>query len=199
MGIPLLHPWANRLSRPGYDAGGKEVTLPPPDGRYALDPNGLPIHGALPGLLRWEVIETGAQDRISARLDWSAPELHGAVPVRARAAPRRARGRCAGSSWSPRCGPPAPTRSRCRSAITRTCARRATRRARDWQVSLGASERLVLDDRMIPTGATVPLEPRRFALDGLSWDDGLAGLSSPPEFSVVGGRADCDRHLRRGL
>ena len=49
MGIPLLHPWANRLSRRGYAAAGKEVTLPPPDGRYALDPNGLPIHGALPG------------------------------------------------------------------------------------------------------------------------------------------------------
>src|ERR1700742_4610504 len=75
MGIPLLHPWANRLSRPGYVAGGKEVTLPAPEGRYALDPNGLPIHGALPGLLRWEVIETGARDRISARLDWSGPEL----------------------------------------------------------------------------------------------------------------------------
>src|ERR1700742_192968 len=75
MGIPLLHPWANRLSRRGYVAGGKEVSLPPPDGRYALDPNGLPIHGALPGLLRWELIETGAKDRISARLDWSSPEL----------------------------------------------------------------------------------------------------------------------------
>ena len=75
MGIPLLHPWANRLSRPGYAAGGKEVTLPPPEGRYAIDPGGLPIHGALPGLLRWELIETGAPDRISARLDWSGPVL----------------------------------------------------------------------------------------------------------------------------
>ena len=36
MGIPLLHPWANRLSRAGYAAAGKEVTLPPiPIGRYA--------------------------------------------------------------------------------------------------------------------------------------------------------------------
>ena len=80
MGIPLLHPWANRLSRPGYAAGGKEVTLPAPEGRYALDSNGLPIHGALPGLLRWEVIETGAVDRISARLDWSGPELMDLFP-----------------------------------------------------------------------------------------------------------------------
>ncbi|MGH2893176.1 MAG: aldose 1-epimerase, partial [Solirubrobacteraceae bacterium] len=75
MGIPLLHPWANRLSRPGYSVAGREVTLPDPDGRFGLDPNGLPIHGALPGLLRWAVLDTGAPDRISARLDWSAPEL----------------------------------------------------------------------------------------------------------------------------
>ena len=40
---------------------------------------------------------------------------------------------------------------------------------------------------MIPTGATEPLAARRFALDGHSWDDGLAGLSSPPEFSVSAG------------
>src|SRR6202012_3876182 len=75
MGIPLLHPWANRLSRPGYAAGGKEVTLPAPEGRYGLDPNGLPIHGALPGLLRWEVLDTGQRDTLSATLDWSGPEL----------------------------------------------------------------------------------------------------------------------------
>src|ERR1700744_6760865 len=80
VGIPLLHPWANRLSRPGYAAGGKEVTLPAPEGRYALDSNGLPIHGAPPGLLRWEVIETGAVDRISARPGWSGPELMDLFP-----------------------------------------------------------------------------------------------------------------------
>src|ERR1700744_5340961 len=75
MGIPLLHPWANRLARPGYTAAGKEVTLPAPEGRYGLDPNGLPIHGALPGLLRWEVLDTGQRDTLSATLDWSGPEL----------------------------------------------------------------------------------------------------------------------------
>ena len=189
MGIPLLHPWANRLSRPGYAVGGHEVTLPPPDGRYGLDPNGLPIHGALPGLLRWEVIETGATDRMSARLDWSAaggPGLMELFPfaheLRIDAlvgdaglelvTTLRATGDAAvpvSFGYHPYLCPPGD-------------APRA-----DWRVSLGATERLVLDDRMIPTGATVPLEPQRFALDGQSWDDGLAGLTSPPEFSVSAG------------
>ena len=31
MGIPLLHPWANRLSGFGYAFDGSEVTLSPPD------------------------------------------------------------------------------------------------------------------------------------------------------------------------
>ena len=143
MGIPLLHPWANRLSRPGYAAAGKEVTLPPPDGRYGLDPNGLPIHGALPGLLRWEVLETGAQDRVSARLDWSAPELMELFPfahelrLDALAGDRglelvttlRATGPDAvpvAFGYHPYLCPPGD-------------APRA-----DWQVALGASERLVL-------------------------------------------------------
>ncbi len=186
MGIPLLHPWANRLDRPGYAAAGKEVALPAPEGRYGLDPNGLPIHGALPGLLRWEPIETGATDHISARLEWTAPELMELFPfahelrIDALAGDAglelvttlRATGADAvpvSFGYHPYLHPPGD-------------APRA-----DWRVSLGASERLVLDDKMIPTGATVPLEPRRFALDGQSWDDGLAGLTSPPEFSVSAG------------
>jgi aldose 1-epimerase len=186
MGIPLLHPWANRLSRPGYVAGGKEVELPPPDGRYALDPNGLPIHGALPGLLRWELIETGAKDRISARLDWSAPELmelfpfthelrldaiagNGGLELITTLRPTGADAVPVSFGYHPYLSPPGD-------------APRA-----QWQVALGASERLVLDERMIPTGATEPLESRRFALDGHSWDDGLVGLTSPPEFTVTAG------------
>jgi galactose mutarotase-like enzyme len=187
MGIPLLHPWANRLSRPGYAAGGKEVTLPPPDGRYATDPNGLPIHGALPGLLRWEVIETGAQDRVSALLDWSAPELMELFPF----AHELRIDALAGDAGLELVTTLRPTGE---DAVPVSfgyhpylCPPGGAPRA-DWQVSLGAAERLVLDDQMIPTGATQPLEPRRFALGGLSWDDGLAGLASPPEFSVSAGR-----------
>jgi galactose mutarotase-like enzyme len=162
------------------------VTLPPPDGRYATDPGGLPIHGALPGLLRWELIETGAADRLSARLDWSAPELmelfpfahelrldtiagDGGLELITTLRPTGADAVPVSFGFHPYLHPPGD-------------APRA-----QWQVALGASERLVLDDRMIPTGATTPLESQRFALDGLNWDDGLAGLSSPPEFRVSAG------------
>jgi galactose mutarotase-like enzyme len=186
MGIPLLHPWANRLARPGYAAAGKEVTLPPPEGRYATDPNGLPIHGALPGLLRWELVDTGARDRASARLDWSSAELmqlfpfahelridaivgDGGLELITTLRPTGPDAVPVSFGYHPYLHPPG--------GAPRS----------EWQVALGASERLVLDERMIPTGATEPLQSQRFALDGQSWDDGLAGLDSPPEFSVTAG------------
>ncbi|MGZ4165391.1 MAG: aldose epimerase family protein [Solirubrobacteraceae bacterium] len=186
MGIPLLHPWANRLAEPRYAVAGRRVTLPAADGRFGLDPNGLPIHGALPGLLQWELLEAGAQDRVSARLDWTGSRLMELFPfvhelrldvVAGDAGLElvttlRPTGEDAvpvSFGYHPYLRPPGN-------------APRA-----DWEVSLGASQRLVLDERMIPTGETEPLQPSRFRLDGQSWDDGLAGLSSPPEFSVSAG------------
>ena len=186
MGIPLLHPWANRLAQPAYAAAGKRVTLPSPDGRFAVDPNGLPIHGALPGLLRWELEDTGATDRVSARLDWGDPALLALFPfvhelqldvvagdagleivttLRATASDQVP----VSFGYHPYLVPPGD-------------AARA-----EWQVSLGASRRLLLDENMIPTGASESLEVSSFRLDGQSLDDGLVGLSSPPEFSVSAG------------
>ncbi len=185
MGIPLLHPWANRLATRGYHAAGKDVVLPAPEGRYGLDPNGLPIHGALPGLLRWRVQETG-EDRVSAALDWSAPELLELFPYEHELVVEAQVGddglrlattlRATGDDevpvsfgYHPYLDPPGDLP-----------------RAR-WRVRLGASERLVLDQRMIPTGEIEPLDDRSFRLGDQSWDDGLSRLSAPPEFAVAAG------------
>ena len=46
-GIPLLHPWANRLSSRSYSASGREAVLDPEVSPVRLDPTGLPIHGLL--------------------------------------------------------------------------------------------------------------------------------------------------------
>ena len=57
MGVPLLHPWANRLAGYTYTAAGRRVELEPDSALYKRDPGGLPIHGALPRLCRWDVDE----------------------------------------------------------------------------------------------------------------------------------------------
>jgi galactose mutarotase-like enzyme len=56
MGIPLLHPWANRLGAGEYDFDGTHVVV---EGAR-LDPNGLPIHGIRAAVQGWEVVEESA-------------------------------------------------------------------------------------------------------------------------------------------
>src|SRR5205814_1424897 len=75
MGIPLLYPWANRLSGFEYGAGGKSVALPRGGGLIPFDDAGLPIHGVLPSELRWAVDRQARRDRVTARLVWTSEYL----------------------------------------------------------------------------------------------------------------------------
>lgn len=184
MGIPLLHPWANRLAGSSYRVGDTVVRLPEPAGHFATDPRGLPIHGALPGHLRWTVRPGSSPDRLSARLPWGSAELRELFPFEHELAIEA---------------------SVAAGELSLTTTLRATGGDRvpvsfgfhpylrlpgssrhDWRVALGATQRLVLDERMIPTGAREPLAEREFPLDEQSWDDGLAGLDpGEARFSVA--------------
>ena len=73
MGIPLLYPWANRLSGFRYSVAGREVTVPSDPQRIALDGNGLPIHGVIGGRVAWELTHgppQAGEQRLTARLRW---------------------------------------------------------------------------------------------------------------------------------
>ena len=80
--IPLLHPWANRLSGRRYRAAG--VTVPLEGLDLPVDTNGLPIHGLLAGAAGWrverhEAVGNGA--RLAASFDFGAhDELMAAFP-----------------------------------------------------------------------------------------------------------------------
>src|SRR4051794_40881688 len=84
-GIPLLHPWANRLAGFDYDVDDKHVELDPDSPLLSLDPNGLPIHGLLAASPHWHVREataTGTKARIEATFDFGPrhPELLALFP-----------------------------------------------------------------------------------------------------------------------
>ena len=184
MGIPLLYPWANRLSRPGYAAAGATVDLPDPEGRYPTDPSGLPIHGALPGDMVWEAGGTG-DGVLHATLDWDAPALRELFPFAHRvecAAAVTERGLTLTTTVHASGGDRVPIAFGYHPYLTLPGSSRA-----GWQVDLGATERLELDDHMIPTGARTPLEHPDFLLADSSWDDGLAGLRTPAQFLVSDG------------
>src|SRR6201988_4050621 len=55
MGIPILYPWANRLSASKYGINGAVVTLTVGTGGVRGDEHGVPIHGVLAAYPGWLV------------------------------------------------------------------------------------------------------------------------------------------------
>ena len=71
MGIPILYPWANRLSSNGYGVDGAVVTLTPGTGGVRTDQHGVPIHGTLAAYKDWTVT-TLLESQLTAELDFAA-------------------------------------------------------------------------------------------------------------------------------
>jgi aldose 1-epimerase len=196
MGIPLLYPWANRLSHHGYEVAGRTVTLPAGEAgaRYPVDPNGLPIHGAIPGEVVWEAQADG--DRLTATVDWEADELLALFPFRHRVSAQATvdeGGLTLATTVHADRGDPVPV------AFGYHPYLRLPGSSREgWQVDLGATQRLVLDERMIPTGERVELVERDFLLGERSLDDGLASLVAPAQFLVSDGERSLSANFEAG-
>jgi aldose 1-epimerase len=71
MGIPLLHPWANRLSGWSYEVNGRRVELARGSAHVRPDQHGLPTHGLLHGETTWVVTEY-TQTELRAEFDFGA-------------------------------------------------------------------------------------------------------------------------------
>lgn len=84
MGIPFLHPWANRLGADRFEVGGRRVDLGLPDLPLKRDENGLPIHGLLSAAPGWRVgrhVELDGGGALAASFDFGAyPHLLEAFP-----------------------------------------------------------------------------------------------------------------------
>ncbi len=196
MGIPLLYPWANRLAADRYEVAGRTVRLPAGEAaaRPIRRPNGLPMHGAIPGRIVWSAKADG--DRLTAAASWDADDLLALFPFRHRLSAEAVvdeRGLTLTTTFTPT----AAIRCRWRSATTRYL-RLPDSSRQGWQVDLGAAERLVLDERMIPTGERVVLAERDFLLGERSLDDGLAALATPAQFLVSDGERSLSASFEAG-
>jgi aldose 1-epimerase len=77
IGIPLLHPWANRLGAYLYTAVGRTTVVDRKSTMLHYDENGLPMHGVPGAKLEWEVTEEDVDEHVatlSARLPWMRGE-----------------------------------------------------------------------------------------------------------------------------
>ncbi len=202
MGIPLLYPWANRLAGFDYPGPRGAVELKRADPLLKLDPNGLPIHGAIPGALPWELLDGDGDgdggeraDAVRARLRWERPELLAIFPWR-HELEYRARVEAARLTIEAvvRAGEQAtPVSFGFHPYMSLPGGER-----RAWELTLPVGRRLLLDDRMIPTGASEPFDRRSFTLGDGDWDDAFADLTSPPRFVARGGGVTVELELVRG-
>jgi len=168
-GLPLLAPWANRLSEWRYRAAGITVDL---EGlTLPTDGNGLPIHGFLVGRPGWKVeqLETrGDTARLRAemtvdgpafpfphRIEISAiirdPELR----ISTRVIPTGTRAVPIAFGWHPYLRLPDGPRSQ-------------------WRLRLPSRRHLTLDPRGIPTGEVVSEAAERAPIERRTFDDGYA-------------------------
>lgn len=185
MGVPFLHPWANRLGGFVYRAGGHEVVLDPSSPVLKLDNNGLPIHGVLTGSRRWSVQAVAADEQsaqLTAALDFDRPELLAAFPFRHRVTMQVTLGGGAlevrttltatgdGSvpvafGFHPYLQIPGIPRSR-------------------WEVSFPVHRRMQLDEQQIPTGVTEESSPITGPIGDRTWDDGFDRIDTRKPFEL---------------
>jgi aldose 1-epimerase len=201
MGIPFLHPWANRLAGFSYSLYGREVQLPHGPPLVRCDEHGLPIHGLLAASPNWqlEALEAdGAGARISSALDFGAhPELVGAFPFPHRVqldAELTTERLTITTRIRPTGDTPVPISFGFHPYLRLPGADRA-----GWVVTLPHRRHLLLDDRGVPTGETEERAAAAFALGDRHFDDGYDQLVDGAEFSVSDGERTITVTFERGF
>jgi aldose 1-epimerase len=183
-GIPLLHPWANRLASPEYEVAGRHVKLDLSAPNVHTDPNGLPIHGLVGGVPYWDVVQH-KQSRLKARLDFAArPELMSGFPFPhvLELTVELSDARIAiDTELIPTGEVPVPVAFGFHPYMRLPGLERQR-----WLVELPVSSRMQLDDRMLPTGVSEPIRIPPGPLGERDFDDAFDGLTEPPEFVISG-------------
>ena len=170
-GVPLLAPWANRLAGSSYRVGSKSVDLE--NLLLHRDANGLPIHGLLVGRSGWELVsvkgQPGSASMVAALNAAADEEVMAAFPF-----PHEL---TVGFTVT-------PGRLMVSTTVTAT-GRRAVPVSFGWhpyfrlpdvdrdRVRLGmpSRNRLVLDERGIPTGEECPESASIVKLAGADYDN----------------------------
>jgi aldose 1-epimerase len=188
MGIPLLHPWANRIEGTRYAVEGVAVEIDPASTLLHRDGNGLPIHGLLGSCRYWKSVSPMAND---ARAELTAVLDAEDVPGLLEAFPFPHRLELA-----------LELRPEVLSITTTLTARevavpiafgwhpyfqlpRAPRGA--WELELPPMRALELDALQLPTGDEHPFEGFRTPLGTMTLDDGFAGIDPRAELSLSAG------------
>lgn len=185
MGLPVLYPWANRLSTNTFDAGGTRVDIVPGAPGVRLDPNDLPIHGLLAAHPGWQIVREAA-DELLVAFDFSAhPELLESFPfphtvelsvtLRERTLTIRTVVTATTDVEVPLCFGFHPYLQL--PGVPRG----------QWLIETPAMRHLAVDDRGIPTGSTSDQPAGEELLGDKTFDDGFDEVADGSRFAVSGG------------
>ncbi len=198
MGIPLLHPWANRLAERRFEVAGMEVDLdkaaPPP----SVDPHGLPIHGLLAAAKGWRVERhesSGDGGVLAARFDFGAqPDLIAAFPFpHELSIEATLKGRTAltiATTLEPSGDVEVPISFGYHPYFHLPDVERAA-----WRIEVPVSKRLVLDADELPTGRREPVRVEGGPLGSRTFDDEFVAPDDSAPLVLAGG----DRRIEVAL
>lgn len=187
MGIPLLHPWANRLSRDRFPVAGirgGEIEIRDDAAGLHRDPNGLPIHGLVAGLPDWTVERHDDGAGFAATLDFGAhPPLLASFPfphtLRLDVTLRERTLRIAATVTATGVFP-VPLAYGFHPYLQFDDVPRER-----WVVELPALRQLALDGRGIPTGATEQRPAQSAPLGERAFDDAFDQVPPGAVFAVA--------------
>jgi aldose 1-epimerase len=196
-GIPLLHPWANRLSGWSYAVNGTSVALEAAAPGMRADGNGLPIHGLMAAYRGWAVREDDGR-RLVAEARWDEgeerfagfPFAHGLV-LEVEQAPDRI---TVTTTLTPSGGAAVPVSFGFHPYFTLPGVPRAS-----LVLRTPAMTRLLLDARNLPTGEREPMPARHAALGAELLDAHFADLGEHPCFTLAGGGHELTVRLLEGF
>jgi aldose 1-epimerase len=189
MGIPLLHPWANRVGRRRFEVAGREVNLDAAAPAPSLDADGLPIHGLLAAASGWRVNRheaTGGGGELVASFDFADHEgLIAAFPF-----PHRLRLKAALDAATLTVvtmihasgDAPVPISFGYHPYLRLPDVDRA-----DWEIEVPAHERLDVDLHMLPTGERQPTRLEHGLLGSRTFDDSESAPDQSAPFVLAGG------------
>jgi galactose mutarotase-like enzyme len=200
MGIPFLHPWANRLGAGRFELAGREVDLDHEGLAPKRDDSGLPMHGLLTAIGGWRVerhAETDEGGVLAASFDFGAHVLLGeAFPF-----PHRIElvADLAGATLTmtttvtPTGEVPVPIAFGFHPYLSLPGVPRA-----EWELEAPVRERILLDGRMLPTGEREPATVETGPLGERSFDDPFLAPPGGEPFALTGGGRRLELRLGEG-
>lgn len=184
MGIPILYPWANRLSANEYRVGDIDVTVTPGVNGVRGDAHGAPMHGVLAANPDWQVAEH-TENTLTARLDWAAdPRLLATFPFPhqlAMAVTLTDRTLTVVTTVTPTGSLPVPLCYGYHPYVTIPGVPRE-----DWQLQTPGMRHLIVDDRGLPTGESREWPGGAQRLGTTELDDGFDDVEPGAMFTLSG-------------